>query len=151
MNAFKKAVSNTADISDSCCPGLQALVAIDRGRISIKNTASIQGSVNIDDTLRLKFPQSNRWDYAIGQKQPAIGLIVYWVEVHPASTGEVKVVLAKLDWLLDWLKMSKSPLNRISREFIWISSGKTKLSPRSPEVKKLATRGVQVVGGHLRR
>jgi hypothetical protein len=38
--------------------------------------------------------------------------LVYWLEIHPASDGEVKVVLAKLEWLKNWLrtKAPNSPL-----------------------------------------
>ena len=149
MNPFKKAVTGTNGISAAYCRGLRALKAIDQHRISAISTRSIQGSVDIDTSLKPKFPQSNRWDYAIGYKRSAHGHVVYWVEVHPASPGDVKIILAKLDWLLDWLKESNSPLSRVPREFIWVSSGKTILSPRSPEVKKLASRGVRSVGRHL--
>jgi hypothetical protein len=72
--------------------------------------------------------------------------IVYWVEVHPASQGEVKVVLAKLQWLRTWLNNEANKLDSMNRQFIWVSSGKTSFTLSSPQRKQFVLHGLQHKG-----
>jgi hypothetical protein len=92
-------------------------------------------------------PDEPRWDYAIGH-QPSnyTGETVYWIEIHPASSGEVDVVLRKLAWLRTWLCTSAPKLDALRREFIWISSGKTSFTLTSPQQKRFAQQGLQHKG-----
>ena len=48
--------------------------------------------------------------------------VIYWIEVHPANEGEVRVVLEKLRALKTWLRTNAQKLNAMNRSFIWISS-----------------------------
>jgi hypothetical protein len=104
----------------------------------------LAGSVDLDAALADKFPNDARWDYGIGhQPADAKGEMVYWVEIHPATSGEVKVVLAKLAWLKRWLQASAPRLRKMRRAFVWVSSGKTSFTLSSPQQKQFALLGLR--------
>lgn len=105
-------------------------------------------SVNIDAALEQVQPNANRWDYAIGYRHNTE--IVYWVEVHPASPGDVATVRAKLFWLKTWLADEGQQLHQIEARFVWISTGKTTFTATAPAARKLAEQGVLAVGRVLR-
>jgi hypothetical protein len=144
---FKKAVEDTVEIKDAWRAGLQSLRSVDKDHITSEDSRRLAGSVNVDETLMEKYPNESRWDYAIGH-QPANSKaeMVYWIEIHPARDGEVKVVLAKLQWLKKWLSEKSPKLNAMRREFIWLSSGRTSFTLSSPQQKRLAVQGLQHKG-----
>jgi hypothetical protein len=148
---FQTAVEATAAISGAYRKGLGALPATDRPHIEAEDTRRLTGSVNVDETLKDDFPNDHRWDYAIGHRPANLREeIVYWVEIHPATAGEVKVVLAKLQWLKRWLREESPRLNAMRREFIWVSSGKTSFTLSSTQQKQFALLGLQHKGRVLR-
>ena len=58
------------------------------------------GSVDLDAACKAEEPGANRWDYGLGFKKVDKPELAIWVEPHSGSSaGEVKAVLAKLDWL----------------------------------------------------
>jgi hypothetical protein len=144
--SFKQAVEATPQLKDAYCAGLQALQSAHKRQITAADTRQLDGSVDFDSTLKDKYPNASRWDYAIGHADD----VIYWIEVHPATSGEIDVVLAKLDWLLGWLRQSAPKLDKMRREFIWISSGKTTLTPDAPQKKRIAQRGLQQKGRFFR-
>lgn len=87
--AFEKAVKSVSVISDSYCLGLTAMGSYS-AKVKATNTRLLEGSVDIDAATKKTYPESNRWDYALGYDG-----LVYYVEVHPASTSEVNTVIAK--------------------------------------------------------
>ena len=146
---FRQAVHGTPHLGGNAFhAGIQALKAIDRSRIACAKTSNLSGSVDVDVALKQILPNSPRWDYAIGYRQKAE--VVYWVEVHPASLGNIAEVQSKLQWLKGWLAGDGYKLRRLDARFIWVSSGRTTLTAGSPAVRKLAQQGVQVVGRVLR-
>lgn len=148
---FRQAVSETNGIRNAWRPGLQALKAGDRPRVTAASTRTLAGSVDLDGALAREHPRENRWDYGIGSKRPGAGSeYVYWVEVHPASDGETATMLRKLSWLRGWLRASESPLNALDQEFVWVSSGRTAASLAAPLRRRLAKEhGLLYVGAHL--
>ena len=148
---FRQAVKKTPGIANAYRPGLQALRSRDRQRISVKNTRRISGSVDLDSALQSQFPNDPRWDYGVGYRGVnSQRETVYWIEIHPANSREINTVLKKLHWLKDWLQQYAPDLNRMKKDFFWISSGKTTLSPTAPRMKKLAEAGLrQLVGSRL--
>lgn len=96
-NLFQIAVHSTAEIAQGYEPGLQALKS-HSSKITFGDPHQCTGSVDIDNTVRAKYPQANRWDYCLCYRSQ-----VYFVEVHSANTREVSTVLRKLEWLKDWL------------------------------------------------
>ena len=144
---FKKAVNDTPDLKDSWSAGFQALSRADKDHVTAEDTRRVAGSVNVDATLQERFPNDNRWDYAVGYQPTNIkGQMVYWIEIHPASSGEVKVVLAKLGWLQRWLRDSAPKLKALPRAFIWVSSGKTSLAPSAHQQRQFASLGLRHAG-----
>jgi len=144
---FKRAVEQTSEIKDAYCRGLRALRKADKQHVTAEDPRRIRGSVDIDTTVRKEYPNDSRWDYAIGHQPSNVkGEVIYWIEVHPASNGEVKVVIAKLQWLKKWLKESASDLNELRREYIWLASGKTSFTRSSPQQKRIAQQGLQFQG-----
>ena len=146
---FKKAVESTPDVKDAWNPGLQALRASDRRRLLPTAPRDLTGSVDLDTTLRNAHPNAARWDYAIGYRLNSREMI-YWVEVHPATDGEISVVLNKFAWLTTWLSANAKQLNRFSREFVWISSSRASFTPLAPQAKRLASSGIRHVGRRFR-
>lgn len=147
---FKQAVERTAEIRNAFQPGLGALRRMDRAHITADNPRLLKGSVDLDKALHTKYPNANRWDYGIGQKPANSNQErVFWVEVHPNRAGEVEVVLAKLEWLKHWLRDCAKNLDKLQREFIWVSSGATTFTLTAPKQKQLALLGLQRKGGHF--
>jgi hypothetical protein len=132
---FEKAIRNTEDVSDCFYPGLQAL-----GNYSSKIRASgklLNGSVYIDACTEPLYRNEKRWDFVIGWRDQA-----YFVEVHPAETGEVKEVLRKLNWLKSWLQRKAPELQKIkaNRPYYWIQTNGYDV--RSPQKNKAAEQGI---------
>ncbi len=74
---------------------------------------------------------------------------MYWVEVHPANPREVGVVLEKLESLLHWLRTRARELDAMKRAFIWISSGSTSFSERSPQARRMSQAKLRNVGSYF--
>lgn len=145
-SGFQKAVEGTPDISTAYRSGLQALKRSDRGVFDVADTRFLDGSVDIDTAVQEKYPNDNRWDYAIGYS----GKVCY-VEVHPAYTSEVSVVENKLRWLKTWLKEKAPLLDAIPKAtpaFVWAQTGKGAILPQSSQAKRLATLGIKVTRVH---
>ena len=141
-SGFQKAVEGTPDILTAYRSGLQALKRSDRSAFDVADTRLLDGSVDIDTAVQEKYPNENRWDYAIGYS----GKVCY-VEVHPAYTSEVSVVENKLRWLKIWLKENAPLLDAIPKAtpaFVWAQTGKGAILPRSSQARKLATMGIAV-------
>jgi hypothetical protein len=135
-------------------PGTPASVRF-AGRISSTLTPKTRdgsgGSVDLDSALKATCPNDPRWDYAIGHTPSnRDGETVFWVEIHPASSGEVSVVLQKLAWLKTWLRESAPRLNALRRDFIWVSTGKTSFKLSSAQQKQFAQQGLQHKGRVLK-
>ena len=80
----------------------------------------------MDSALERIEPGSNRWDFAIAyQHANRSEEVLYWTELHTASDSEVKVVIAKANWLLGWLKRDGQNLKDFECDIVWVSSGPT--------------------------
>ena len=143
---FQKAVEGTHDISTAYRSGLRALKRSDRSTFVVADTRLLDGSVDIDTAVQEKYPNENRWDYAIGYS----GKVCY-VEVHPAYTSEVSTIEKKLKWMKTWLKKEAPLLDAIPKAipaFVWAQTGKGAILPQSSQAKKLATWGIKVTRVH---
>ena len=87
---FEQAVKATPDVENGYKTGLGALGQY-KNKINATNTRLLNGSVDIDACTTEKYPNANRWDYALAYNQK-----VYFVEVHSANTSEVSTVKRKL-------------------------------------------------------
>lgn len=142
-NVFKEAVEATPDIATCYQPGLSALKS-NSSKVKVGNTRNLNGSVDIDACTSAQYPQANRWDYAIGYNSEA-----YFVEAHPASPGEVDVVIKKLNWLKNWLNTKAPELNKIKAKanpFVWVQSGKFDIPKTTPQYRKAVSNGILPIG-----
>lgn len=145
-SSFQKAVEGTPNISTAYRSGLQSLKKSDRSSVTVADTKHLDGSVDIDTAVKEKYPNDNRWDYAIGYS----GRVCY-VEVHPAYTSEVSTIEKKLKWLKAWLKDKAPVLDAIPKAtpaYVWSQTGKGAILPQSSQAKRLATLGIKVTRVH---
>lgn len=122
--------------------GMQALSNPDRTRISASPSNYVVNSLALDE----RRGSTGEWDYLLGiddQKSPVIG-----VEVHPATNGEVKAVIAKKQRTHVSLQ-PHMPIQHV-RRWIWIASGKDTVARGSTEYRQLIQAQIQLVGRHLR-
>ena len=141
VNKFKAAVEATSDIKSCYQPGLRALGTYSN-KVSLSNNSLCNGSVDIDECVKAKYPNANRWDYCIGYDNKA-----YFVEVHSANTSEVSTMLNKLQWLKDWLNSSAPELNKIKAKppYYWVMSGKYAILPNSSQARQIAAAGIKPI------
>ena len=136
-------------------PGISALKAIDRKRISAKDPRKYSDSLDLDSALESSCPNDPRWDYGIGYKKTKTDEVAVWVEVHPANTGEVKAMIKKLDWLKKWLQNEATELGKLTKKkhslprFNWVASGKIALPKGSKQARLLAQSGLSYPVKHL--
>jgi hypothetical protein len=72
-----------------------------------------------------------------------------YVEIHPAGTSEVDVVIAKLSWLKQWRKQAAALENlRNKSSYHWIASKGINISRNSKYSRMLAAAGI--AGPHSR-
>lgn len=135
-NTFKKAIEGIKELCGAYCEGLQALNKDCKARVKAIDTHLLYGSVDIDKATTDKYPQDSRWDYVVCYHGA-----LYFIELHPASTSDVKVVLNKLDWLKGWLK-DKAELEQAEKSYHWIATGGVDILPNNPKCKQLASKGL---------
>jgi hypothetical protein len=148
---FKQAVEKSPHLHQAWCVGLQALRPEDKPHIQAEDPRKLTGSVDVDTAYQKVVPQSNRWDFGIAYQHTNINQeVIYWVELHTASDSEVKVVIKKAQWLLEWLANEGRLLAGFERDIVWISSGPTTFTLSSTQKKRMAASGLKHVGGKLR-
>ncbi len=143
---FKDSVQRIGELAPHYYQGLQAL----KKRSSCVAVISgcerkLTGSVDLDSAFRPSNPRESVWDYCVGISTGKAEEI-HWIEIHPASTSEIPVVLKKLAWLKQWLREEGTPLRSFPSHYIWISSGKTRLSPTATQRKIIAREGLTQKG-----
>lgn len=138
--AFQQAIEATSEVKDGYCSGLKAVKGSDRSKFIISDTSLIDGSLDIDSSVKHLYPNDNRWDYAVSYDNK-----LFFVEIHPAFDKEIKRMSDKLKWLKTWLKV-KAPnlesLPKSERPFCWIASGETGFLPTSTSRRKIAMLGL---------
>jgi len=138
---FKQAVEATPDIANGYKNGLSALGQYSN-KINAADTRLLNGSVDIDTCTTLKYPNANRWDYALAYSQK-----VYFVEVHSAKTSEVSAVLRKLQWLKDWLNSHAPEINKMKAQqpYYWIMSNNNKILKGSSQARQISQAGLKPI------
>jgi hypothetical protein len=144
---FREALENTTSLVNAYRPGLQALKPADSERIECDDTRILSGSADVDAALSHTLPNAPRWDYAVGLRYDQNNDMVIWIEVHPASsTHNLTEVLDKLDWLKEWVTEFAPDLRRLTREYVWVATGKVTFPATSPERRRLARAGITWAG-----
>ncbi len=143
---FQDAVLATPGLEQAYRSGLQALRAVDRGRIDCPDPKGLAGSLDLDSCLKELLPSDPRWDYGIGLNRSEGHDQIVWIEVHPANSHHVDEVLRKHRWLKDWLHVHGSLLKPMSARFVWVASGPVALTANSPQRRRVAAAGVHFAG-----
>lgn len=146
---FRRAVPSAAAVRDGFREGLGAVRNVDRNRLRCANPRRLRGSVNLDQALKLAFPNHPRWDYAIGVSRGTQSDHVVWLEVHPASSLHVDEVLNKLRWLNGWLASDAPELRRLPAHFYWVATGTVSFRRGSRDEKRIAQEGMRFPGKQL--
>jgi hypothetical protein len=127
--SFAKAVKSApAPVSAALQPGKKALKAEHRARVDCADPHRFTGSIDLDGALQSAVADENRWDYGLGFLEGHGKEVALWIEVHPASDGEVLPVLKKLKWLRTWLQTEAPKLYALSRRtggakaFFWLAT-----------------------------
>jgi len=139
-NPFKDAVSKCDEIRDTYKPGLIALGG-NSAVIKVKDTKKLNGSVDIDASVKKSRPQEARWDYTLGYRDNA-----YFVEVHPADTKNVEEMIKKVIWLKNWLSAVAPDLKKLHKcgVYHWIPSGRVRILKTSPQYKKISSNNLSI-------
>lgn len=135
-DTFKEAVEGIEELRGAYRKGFQALNDDCKAKVEATDTRLLYGSVDIDKATKDKYPQDSRWDYVVCYHGA-----LYFIELHPASTSNVKEVLNKLDWLKGWLK-DKAELGQAKKSYHWIATGCVNILPNSRQYKQLASKGL---------
>lgn len=151
-SAFEQAVAAAGLTSE---PGKGAVEGCYRGLIDGKMaTTRFTGSVDMDAAFEKAEGRANRWDYGLGVRATGQPECAVWVEPHSAaSTGDVKTMLAKLDWLQ--AKLGQPDFKQLKaltdacvlqgrRPYHWLASANVAIRPGSPEANMLARRGMDL-------
>lgn len=140
LSAFQLAVECTEDVSKGFCVGKKAIKNSDRNKVNASDSRKLQGSLDIDSQVKIIYPQSPRWDYALSYND-----IIYYIEIHPAETSEIDTIVNKVKWLKEWLKTKAPAINKLPKAeypYIWVQSGRFAILPTSKDKMKLSAAGV---------
>lgn len=140
---LKQVVTENRILTECWKPGIKALRKRDKKLISAKDKVC-SGGIDIDTCLYSLCPGANRWDYGLEVGDKAI-----FIEVHSAHTNEVKVVVAKLNWLCSWFAEHCTGFNALRKSFYWIASGTVAIQKGSPQARYLAQAGISGPVKHL--
>ena len=138
---LEAALLPTSSLIDSIETGLQAVAAVDRARITADPPRYVSDSLALDD----RPGSTGEWDYLLGiadSERPVLG-----VEVHPATNGEVSVVITKKQRSVAVLQSHMMVAD--IRRWIWIASGKDTVARGSTEWRRLIQAGIDLVGRQL--
>lgn len=138
ISIFEEVINATPDVTGKYQKGLAALGSYSI-KIEVEDSQLIDGSLDIDNTVKKLYPEDARWDYAVSYNGK-----VYFVEVHPAMTSEVTKILAKLAWLKQWLKQQAPLMDEIKAEvpYHWVQVSNCTILPTSPQYRRLAAAGL---------
>ncbi len=145
-NPFKRAVEATEEVHMCYKEGKLAILNKERNKVELTDSRKCGGSLFIDQCLidQGLYPQSNRWDYAIDYNGE-----VFFIEVHTASTSEVRTVLSKLTWLKDWLNHKAPEINALKAKsktpFYWLQSNGYHISPNSAQERAVIQKGLKPI------
>jgi hypothetical protein len=142
-NRFENVVASTQDIRFCHEKKLRALGKYSN-KISLGKPSHCDGSVFIDKCLERQNISSagNRWDYCFSYMNE-----VYFIEVHPAKTDQVSVMLKKLEWLKGWLRDRAPELDRMKARnrtpYYWIQHAGFHI--RGSQARRIIDKGLKPI------
>ncbi|RRD80799.1 hypothetical protein EII14_00365 [Alloprevotella sp. OH1205_COT-284] len=136
---LKAAADQIEEVRGCCKDGLQAIPSADRAKFKPINMRLLKASLDIDKSVKDRYPEASRWDYAVEYAGK-----VYFVEVHGATEGEVQKVIEKGRWLKEWLRERAEKISDIKADapFFWVPTSGNQILKTSPKMKLLAQEGI---------
>jgi hypothetical protein len=125
--------------------GLQAFRATDLALIALAEKPRVGHSLDLDEATRVEHPNANRWDYLLCI--PDLEKIVA-LEPHSAKDSEIKVVAAKRQWAVDFLRDHLPPGKRVSKWY-WVTRGKIGFGKMERARRQIDQAGISFVGRML--
>ena len=143
--SFERAVrAERSPVNGAYRIGKQALENGHERLVICEDPQRLTGSINLDSVLARHYANAARTVSAIGRRRKD-GAV--WIEVHSATTGEVRAVLGKLQWLQDWLNAGAGCLKRMTDRaspgvrFVRIASGRINIPKNS--ARRLSQSAIQ--------
>lgn len=137
--AFEQKVKEHPELTNCYQPGLRAMKGYS-SKVRPADPRKLNGSVFIEDCLKTAYRDSALWDYMISYESS-----VYFIEVHPASSGNVDEVIKKLRWLQNWLKNKATgflEMKSSQRPYRWVTTNGVHITKGSSQARKLASSGL---------
>lgn len=137
---FQIAIEKTEEVKDGYRTGKKAIKSVDSSKVEAADNLKLQGSLDIDASVKKIYPEDPRWDYALSYNDK-----IYYFEIHPAETSEVDRILNKVKWLKNWLTTKAPEINKLplaEHPYVWIQSGRYAILPSSKAGMKLSLAGV---------
>lgn len=130
---FREAIERTPDVANGFRGGLAAFGQY-AGKIRVPDSRLIDGSLDIDASTADKYPQENRWDYALSYHNE-----VFYIEIHPAISSEVSKMIKKLTWLKGWLTMHAPEIKKLTamskNPYYWVQSSNCSIPKHTSQYK----------------
>lgn len=139
----------------TCEPGKSAVDKRYRPLVDAKQAKTrFTGSVDLDAAFSKAERDAHRWDFGLGVQLSGHKECAIWVEPHSAaSTGEVKTMLAKLQWLKSKLShpafkglkaLTDEGVNQGLAPYHWLATAHVAMRPGSREAHLLAKHGLRL-------
>ena len=147
----RKVLLRTALLASSALCGqvmdnLRAVARPHRCLIAATVRSQVGDSLDLDAATRGEFPQDNRWDYLLSV--PGIGQIV-GLEPHSAKDSEIRVVIAKKQHAVEYLRDHFPPKHRVAK-WVWVSQGSVGFSRMERARRLLDQHGIAFEGRVLK-
>lgn len=117
------------------------MAAHHRDQINAAHSSRLGCSLDLDNSLAREYPNASRWDYLVVVESRSARCV--GVEVHSATAGEVRVIVAKRDWARGILRQRCEGGLPASADWYWIASGKVFLRATDPQFRVLRRSGIQ--------
>jgi hypothetical protein len=114
----------------------------------------LTGSIDLEACLArvVAYRTDAKWDYGVGFRGPdGASRCAVWIEVHNATPGDVRAMIAKLQTLRRWLANDGRALDPMTvaagrhlggSPFRWIAVGPTSVSGGSTSYRAAANAGL---------
>ena len=140
--------------ASSAKAGLRGLRRVDRHAVEPHDPRRLTGSIDLEACLgRVPgYGGTAQWDYGVGFLAPdGATRCAAWLEVHNATPGDVRTMVAKLNTLRRWLATDGRALLALTSAggqwlggspFRWIAVGPTSVSGGSRSFRAAANAGL---------
>jgi hypothetical protein len=142
--SIKRALKGASTLHRFIRSGKQAVRSADRARID--DAGHLVDSLDLEEALPADGPSIKRFDYLLGTNLEAPQIL--GLEVHPANTGEARIVVAKKQDTARALRPHLAAGATI-KHWYWVASGPTGITRNTPQARLLDQNGIRLVGSHF--